>query len=310
VVDGALAVDRPGVEVVLVGPVDLAQRLLAARGAAGRFEVVPASSAVGMDEDPVRAVRARPDTTVSVCARLVRDGAVDAMVSIGATGATLAAAVLTLGRLPGVARPPLAVVVPALAGPLVLLDSGATVAATPALLGQYALAGSAYATVVLGIDAPRVGLLTNGEEPGKGDPLRRDAAGVLAGLPVRFVGSVEGRDVPCGGVADVVVTDGFTGNVLLKGLEGAARMLGEVLAARLGRDAPHLLPVVADATAHLQPEVLGGGMLLGVRGVVVVGHGASGPQAVARCVVEAAQAAEQSLVPRLADALDALQAPA
>lgn len=307
-VDGALAVDRPDVDVVLVGPADVAARLLAERGAAGRLEVVPATQAVAMHEDPARAVRSRPDAGVAVCARLVRDGDVDAMVSTGATGATLAAAVLTLGRLPGVARPALAVVVPALAGPLVLLDSGATVAATPALLGEHAQVGSAYASVVLGLDAPRVGLLTNGEEPGKGDPLRKDAAAVLAGLPVRFVGSVEGRDVPCGGVADVVVTDGFTGNVLLKGLEGAARMLGEVLAARLRLEAPHLLPVVAAATAHLQPEVLGGGMLLGVRGVVVVGHGASAPQAVARCVAEAAQAVEQGLVGRLAGALDALRA--
>ncbi len=227
VVDGALlaAAEQPDVEVVLVGPPDTAARLLSERGADGRLAVVAASQVVGMDEDPARGVRAKRDATVRVCARLVRDGGADAMVSVGSTGAALAAAVFTLGRLKGMSRPALGVVVPAGAGPLVLLDAGATVEASPGLLGQFALAGAAFATVRLGLDRPRVGLLTNGEEPGKGDPLRKDAFDVLSALPVHFVGNVEGRDVPAGGVADVVVTDGFTGNVLLKGLEGAAELV-------------------------------------------------------------------------------------
>ena len=179
-----------------------------------------------------------------------------------------------------------AVVVPAKAGPLVFLDGGATVEATPELLGQFALAGAAFATVRLGLAAARgSGLLTNGEEPGKGDPLRKDAYDVLRALPVDFVGNVEGRDVPYGGVADVVVTDGFTGNVLLKGLEAAARDAhrGAARGADLDPRAPaaaakQLLPAIGEATAHMQPEVLGGGMLLGVDGVVVVGHGSSSPR--------------------------------
>ena len=315
VVEGALvaADEQPGVEVILVGPVEVAERLLEQRGAAGRFALVAASQVVGMHEDPARAIRAKRDATVRVASRLVRDGQADAVVSIGSTGAALAAAVFTLGRLRGMGRPALAAVVPAKAGPLVFLDAGATTEATPELLAQFALAGVAFAQVRLGIARPRVGLLTNGEEPGKGDPLRKDAYDALAALPVDFVGNVEGRDVPHGGRTDVVVTDGFTGNVLLKGLEGAATMLTEVLrsaftATEEGRAAAkELLPALLAAIAPMSPDALGGAVLLGVNGVCVVGHGASSPRAVASCVGVAAQAAREGLVPKLQQALDALR---
>ena len=312
VVDGAVLVAEhsPDVELVLVGPVEQAEALLAARGAAGRFRLVQASQVVGMHEDPARGVRAKRDATVRVCARLVRDGEADAMVSIGSTGAALAAALFTLGRLRGVTRPALAAVVPSAAGPLVLLDVGATTEATPRLLAQYALAGAALATVRLGIAAPRVGLLSVGEEPGKGDELRKQAHAALAGLPVDFVGNVEGSDVPHGGRADVVVTDGFTGNVLAKGLEGAATMVTDVLRAALtsapGPEGAALLPVLTQATGHMSPEELGGAVLLGVKGVVVVGHGASTPRGVQSCVRVAVQAAREGLVPRISEALSAL----
>ena len=315
VVDGALlyaSQASSGVELLLVGPVELAERLLAERGAAGRFALVPASQVVGMDEDPARAVRAKRDATVRVAARLVRDGRADALVSVGSTGAALAAAVFTLGRLRGVSRPPLAAVVPAQAGPLVFLDVGASTEATPALLAQFALAGAAFASVRLGLAAPRVGLLSIGEEPGKGDELRKAAYDALSALPIRFVGNVEGRDVPYGGRADVVVTDGFTGNVLAKGLEGAAAMLTEVLHDAMtatperARAAEALLPALTGATAHMSPEVLGGAVLLGVDGVVVVGHGASTPQGVASCLRTAVQAVEEGLVPRIAASLSEL----
>ena len=315
VVEGALlaADELPGLEVVLVGPVDIAERLLEQRGAAGRFALVPASQVVGMHEDPARAVRAKRDATVRVASRLVRDGQADAVVSVGSTGATLAAAVFTLGRLRGMGRPALAAVVPAKAGPLVFLDAGATTEATPELLAQFALAGVAFAQVRLGIARPRVGLLTNGEEPGKGDPLRKDAYDALAALPIDFVGNVEGRDVPHGGRADVVVTDGFTGNVLLKGLEGAATMLTEVLTVAFNATAARrvaaqeLLPALLEATAPMSPDALGGAVLLGVNGVCVVGHGASSPRAVASCIGVAAQAAREGLVPKVQQALDALR---
>jgi glycerol-3-phosphate acyltransferase PlsX len=311
VVDGALLV--PGdVEVLLVGPVDLAERLLAERAATGRFRLVAASQVVEMDEDPARAIRAKRDATVRVAARLVRDGEADAVVSVGSTGAALAAAVFTLGRLRGVSRPPLAAIVPAKAGPLVFLDVGATTDATPEMLAQFALAGAAFATVRLGLERPRVGLLSVGEEPGKGDELRKAAYDALAALPLDFVGNVEGRDVPHGGPADVVVTDGFTGNVLAKGLEGAATMLSETLLAALTSTpertaaAKALLPALTEATAHMSPEKLGGAVLLGVDGVVVVGHGASTPEGVASCVGTAVQAVREGLVPSIARALSDL----
>jgi glycerol-3-phosphate acyltransferase PlsX len=317
VVDGALlAVDAdPELDVVLVGPVEVAESLLSDRGAAGRLRTVAASQLIGMDEDPARAVRTKRDATVRVAARLVRDGGpdgADAMVSVGSTGAALTAALLTLGRLRGVSRPALAAVIPARAGPLVLLDAGAGVEATAEQLAQFALAGAAFAEVRLGLAAPRVGLLSIGEEEGKGDELRKAAYEALRALPLDFVGNVEGHDVPYGGRADVVVTDGFTGNVLAKGLEGAAGMLRAVLAAALtatperAAAAELLLPALDEATAGMRADQLGGAMLLGVRGVVVVGHGASSPEGVASCLAVAAQAAREGLVPRIAAALEQL----
>lgn len=311
VVDGALLVadSSPDVEVLLVGPVDVAEALLRDRGASGRVALVQASEVVGMDEDPARAIRSKRDATVRVAARLVRDGAADALVSVGSTGAALAAALFTLGRLPGVSRPALAAIVPAPGGHLVLLDAGANAEGSVELLSQFALAGHAFAQVRLGIASPRVGLLSIGAEPGKGDALRKEAYAALSALPLDFVGCVEGGDVPHGGRADVVVTDGFTGNVLLKGLEGAAAMLTEVVVAALtatperAATSRELLPALVAATAGMHPDVLGGAVLLGVDGVCVVGHGGSSPQAVAACVGVAVQAVREGLVPRVAAAL-------
>ncbi len=286
VVDGALLAtdERPDLRVLLVGPEEVAAEHLTARGATGRVDVVNATQHVGMAEDPARAVRAKRDATVRVAARLVRDGAADATVSVGSSGAALAAALFTLGRLPGVTRPAVAVVVPAPYGPVVLLDAGANPDAGPDLLAQFALTGCAYATS-LGIAEPRVGLLNIGAEPGKGDDLRRAAYELIQALPVTFAGNVEGHDVALGGRADVVVTDGFTGNVLLKGIEGAHRV-----------------------GAALDPDDHGAAMLLGVDGVAVIGHGAASPRAVATCLAMAADAVTSGLLPRLTDTLSDLVA--
>jgi glycerol-3-phosphate acyltransferase PlsX len=289
VVDGALlaAAEHDDVRVTLVGPTDVATACLDARDARDRFEIVHAAQHIGMDEDPARAVRAKRDATVRVAARLVRDGAADATVSVGSSGAALAAALFTLGRLPGVTRPAIAVVVPAPRGPVVLLDAGANPDAGPDLLAQFALTGAAYAATRLGIPDPRVGLLSNGTEPGKGDELRRAAYALLEDLPVNFAGNVEAHDVALGGAADVVVTDGFTGNVLLKGIEGALRMTGTT-------------------PDRLAPERHGGALLLGVDGVAVLGHGASTPRAVAACIGLAADAVRDGLLPRLRATLQEL----
>jgi phosphate acyltransferase len=314
VVDGALgAAERwPDLELLLVGPPTDAADLLAARGRPeplSRLRIVAASQRIEMHEDPVRAVRSRRDSTVRVASRLVRDGLADATVSVGSTGAAMAAALFTLGRLPGVTRPPLAVVIPAPRGPVVLLDVGATVEAGPDLLLQFALAGAAYASVHLGIAEPSVGLLSVGSEPGKGDPVRKETARLLqdlmAGLPVRFAGNVESSAVAVGGVADVVVTDGFTGNVLLKGMEGTVSAVLALAAEELdpaGRQA------LARVTDRLGAESQGGAILLGVNGVVVVGHGSSSPAAVTACIGAASEAVHDGLLPRLTAAMAGLVA--
>ncbi len=286
VVEGVLAAleERPDVHVTLVGPPDVVADLLRGRGDPHRLGVEAATQVVEMAEDPARAVRRKRDATVRVATRLLRDGAVDAVVSMGSTGATMAAALFTLGRLPGVTRPALAVVVPGVEGRTVLLDVGANANATPDLLAQFALAGVAYARVRLGLAEPTVGLLSLGSEPGKGDALRREAYPLLADLPLTFAGNVEGGAVVRGGVVDVVVADGFTGNVLLKALEETRAVAGD----------PH------------EPADAGGAVLLGVDGVVVVGHGAAGPSGVACCVAVAADAVTEGLVGRTAAALDGL----
>lgn len=277
VVEGALlaADERPDVQIVLVGPEEVAADRLSARGVPGRFEVVHAAESVGMAEDPARAVRAKRDATVRVAARLVRDGVADATVSAGSSGAALAAALFTLGRLPGVTRPAIAVEIPAPNGRVVLVDAGANPDAGPDLLAQFALTGTAYAHSI-GIERPRVGLLSIGHERGKGDDLRKQAYDLVAALPVEFAGNVEGHDVALGGRADVVVTDGFTGNVLLKGIEGALR-----------------------ASGSTAPDDHGGAVLLGVNGIAVLGHGSSSARAVAAAIGRAADAVTCGLLDRL-----------
>ena len=316
VVDAALrALDAdPALSIVLVGPPDAARDLLAARGVplpeAGhghamsghRVQTAAAATVVGMDDDPLRAVRARRDLTVRVCYDLVASGRADATVSAGHSGAAVVAASFVLGRLRGITRPALAVVLPALAGPVVLLDAGAGTTATPDLLAQHALLGAAYAEA-LGTTDPRVGLLTIGSEPGKGDAVRAEADALLAELPVRYAGPVEGHDVALGGAADVVVTDGFTGNVALKAVEGTLAWAVEAFGRAYGDPGP--------ARAALREVAHGryaGGMLLGVDGVSVVGHGASTAASLAAAVELASTAVRRDLVARTGALVEGLVA--
>ena len=311
-VDGALCAVRadPLLRVVLVGPRDVAVRLLHAGGGSDRVTVEDATQVVGMGEDPVRAVRAKRAASVRVAARLVRDGDADAFVSAGSTGATVAAALFTIGRVRGMARIALAVVVPAADAPVILLDAGASPEVTVEGLTQHAVAGSAYARVRLGLDAPRVGLLSIGEEAGKGDDVRKRAYEELSRLDdIDFVGNVEGGDVATGGRADVVVTDGFTGNVLLKGMEGAIAMATAALASAIGADpalrqaATLLRPAFAHAAGSIDPDRHGGAVLLGVDGVTVVGHGASSATSIRASVTVAADAVRSGALATVADAI-------
>jgi len=284
------AADELGVPVVLVGVPD---RL----GDTGGLEVWPASEVIGMGDDPAQGVRRKKDSSLVRAAEAVRDGRASAMVSAGNTGATMASALLRMGRLKGVQRPAIATPIPVPGSmPTVLLDAGANTECTAQYLVQFAQMGSAFFAARYAVAEPRVGLLSIGEEAAKGTPLVKEAHQLLAaGAGVKFVGNVEGRDLMTDAV-DVVVTDGFTGNVALKTLEGALRFFMGVVASRLPGDAlTPLLPVASE----LDPDTTGGAMLLGVDGVCIISHGSSGARAVVNAVRVAAEMVEAGLVDRL-----------
>ncbi len=245
-----------------------------------------AGGSVGMDEEPAAALRSRPEASISVAAEMVRAGEAEALFSAGNTGATVAAALLRIGRLAGCRRPAIATVLP-FPAPVLLLDAGATVMCRPQDLLNFAILGGVFAQRYFGLDGPaRVGLINVGEEPGKGNDLAKEAHGLMSESPgVHFVGNVEGRDVGRGS-ADVLVTDGFTGNVVLKTAEGVAReILGMVRSAMSGDPlsklaAGVLRPRLKGVRDQVDPENYGGSFLLGVGGSVVIGHGNSGSRGV------------------------------
>ncbi|TCJ16658.1 phosphate acyltransferase PlsX [Rubrobacter taiwanensis] len=280
VVSGALAAARGLLadEILLVGDPETVEPLLGS-DRPENLSLRPSRGSVGMEEDPAASLRARPEASVAVAARLVRSGEAEAFFSAGNTGATVAAALLWVGRIRGIRRPAIATVMPFPKGSVLLLDAGATVECRPQDLLSFAVMGSIFARRYMKIEEPRVGLVNVGEEPGKGGRLAREAHKLLAGCAtIRFVGNVEGRDIGRG-AADVLVTDGFTGNVVLKTAEGVAR---EILAAvrdavsgsLLHRAAAGILrPRLLALRSRLDPETYGGSFLLGVDGVVVIGHG-------------------------------------
>lgn len=282
IVAGTLSTAKrlPGDELILVGGAEAAWGVLGS-GIPGNVSFRASGGAVRMDEEPAAALRARPDTSVAVAARAVRAGEADAFFSAGSTGATVAAALLEVGRIKGCRRPAIATILP-FDKPALLLDAGATVACRPQDLLNFAILGGVFASRYLGLrEAPRVGLLNVGEEPGKGNDLAREGYGLLAASgSIDFVGNVEGRDV-ARGMADVLVTDGFTGNVVLKTAEGVAR---EILGMVRGAITSNLLTRLAGSVLRprflavrdrVDPENYGGSFLLGVRGSVVIGHGNS-----------------------------------
>ncbi len=298
IVEGALAAREAGVPIVVVGPADLAQRF-----GLGDVEVIEASEVIGMDEDPAQGVRRKKDSTLVRAAEAVRDGRASAMISAGNTGAAMAAALLRMGRIKGVSRPAIATPIPVPgAGPTVLLDAGANSEVQPEWLVQFAQMGSIFARQRFSIERPRVGLLSIGEEPGKGDQLRKDAFGLLEAVDgINFIGNVEGRDIMTDDV-DVVVADGFTGNVVLKTLEGAVKSLVAGLRSAFDTDdetrahAEALLPALVPLYETLDPETYGGAMLLGVDGVCIISHGSSSARAITNGIGVARDMVEADLV--------------
>jgi glycerol-3-phosphate acyltransferase PlsX len=288
-----------GIPVVLVGrpeeigPTDL--------------EVIPASEVIEMHDDPGAGVRRKKDSSLVRAAEAVRDGKASAMVSAGNTGATMASALLRMGRLPGVSRPAIATPIPVPGGsPTLMLDAGANAECSPEWLVQFAQMGTAFYRQRYGVETPRVALLSIGEEETKGSPLVKDTHALLrATASVNFIGNVEGRDL-MSDAADVVVTDGFTGNVALKTLEGAIKfMVNAVMGAMFATDettaaSEVLLPALAPLAEELNPDTHGGAMLLGVKGVCIIGHGSSSAQAVVNAVRVARDMVESDLVGQLA----------
>ena len=321
IVEGARrAAADDGIPVVLVGPPDQV-------GDTSGLPLVACTEVIAMDEDPAGGVRRKKDSSLVRVAELVRDGKASAMVSAGNTGATMAAALLRMGRLPGVIRPCIATPLPRLGRtPAVLVDAGANAECTPAMLVQFAQMGAAYVAARFGTTAPTVGLLSIGEEATKGTPLVKEthallaegaaggsggtggggAAGRAAGF--EFVGNLEGRDL-LPSPADVIVTDGFTGNVALKALEGSLRFLFDAMLGVFGTNdetkaaADVLLPYLLPMAAEFEPENTGGAMLLGTNGVCVISHGSSNAVPILNAVRVAYECATRGLVDHVAAAV-------
>ena len=303
-VAGAVEAARRGVEVLLVGRTDLLKAEMAKHQV--ELPIVEAPDVISMGDDPAKALREKPGSSIGVCARLVANGDADGMVSAGSTGAAMAAAAIVIGRVRGVARPAIATIFPTAGTPTIVLDSGANPEVSAAQLEQFAIMGAVAAQILLGVEKPRVGLLSIGEEKGKGRDLERAAYGLLEAGPLDFVGNLEGRDIATDR-ADVIVTDGFTGNVFLKTTEGAAKLVTQYFleaVSKLSTDVQvHVFPALASVRSKLDPETYGGAQLLGVKGVTVIAHGSSTRVAIANALVMAFEGAEQDLPGRIAEQL-------
>lgn len=300
----ALAAD-PSLQVVLTGPAEIVVPFSQDRE---RVISRPTTEMILMDDHPATAVRSKNDSSIVVGCRLVREGEADAFFSAGSTGACMAAATLVMGRISGIARPAIATIIPTPTTPTVLLDVGANADCKPEHLVAFAHMGIAYAQTVLSVSEPAVGLLNIGEEPTKGSALAIEAHRLMRSSVPGFSGNIEGRDVLSGAV-DVIVTDGFTGNVALKLLEGtSSALLGQVKEAMTSSlirrmAAAVLAPSLKSMKARLDPETYGGAPLLGVNGVCIIGHGSSKSGAVAAGVRVAAQAVRGGLTERIASAV-------
>jgi glycerol-3-phosphate acyltransferase PlsX len=295
-IEGALAARDDGIETVIFGSAELDTRGL---------ELIPTTQVVGMDEKPAEAFRTKEDSSLVRAVKSVADGEADAVVSAGNTGAMLAAGLVLLRRVPGVRRPAIAVPIPARKGPSILIDAGANADCRPEHLLQFATMGAVFAEEILGIVRPQVRLLSIGEEPEKGNQLTLEAHELLSRSDLDFRGNAEGRDI-LEGAADVLVSDGFTGNVALKAVEGTIRTLldslrEEITATNVGSLGGLLIrPAARRLRARLDPDTYGGAYLLGLRGLVVIAHGNSSATAIANAIRLAARGVDHDVVGRLA----------
>jgi glycerol-3-phosphate acyltransferase PlsX len=298
---GAAQAAAEGIPVLLVGPEGLE--------GTGDLPMLHASEVIDMHDDPAKSVRTKRDSTLVRAAEAVRDGKASAMISAGNTGATMASALLRMGRISGVARPAIATPVPVPGGsPTVLLDAGANAEVQADWLVQFAQMGKVYSERRFGVENPRIGLLSIGEEPSKGDTLRKETWELLSATDgLNFIGNVEGRDLMTGDV-DVVVTDGFTGNVVLKTLEGSLKAVVKALFSAFGQpeyaDAANtLMPALLPLYETLDPDTYGGAILLGVDGVCIISHGSSSARAMLNGIKVAKEMVETDMVGAIRDAV-------
>ncbi len=316
IVKGAVQAARSdGLSVILTGREAVLRAELAKNDAAGlNISVVDAPDNVQMDEHAVAALRHHPQSSLAVGLRLVKEGKAEAFVSAGNSGAAMAGALFILGRIKGVERPAIATPFPTSAGPLLLLDIGANAEVRPQHLVQFGLLGAAYIERALGVPNPRVALLNIGEEEGKGTPTLQEAYRLFTASGQRFVGNVEGRDIPRGEKAEVVVCDGLVGNTVLKLSEGLGSMMFELIRSEITRSWRYKLagamlrPAFRRVRARLDYEEYGGAPLLGVNGITIFAHGSSNAKAIANALRVANRAAEQRLVETIAAGVEAAAA--
>ena len=306
VVAGCLqAASEDRIPILLTGDQAVLAPLIAGRPGSELIEIVHASEQIGMDEAPVEAVRAKKDASLTVAARLVKDKEAAGLVSAGNTGACMAAALFIIGRIKGIERPAITSLMPTVKGICLMVDVGANVDCRPSHLAQFAQMGAIYAQRVLGRPNPRVGLLNIGEEPSKGNDAAQKAYPLLSCADINFIGNIEGRDIP-GGEADVVVCDGFVGNIVLKFAEGLGlgmfSMLKEELTASLPRKlaAAVLRPGLAKIKKKMDYAEYGGAPLLGVKGTVIIAHGSSNAKAIRNAIRVAKEAASYGVVDAIA----------
>jgi glycerol-3-phosphate acyltransferase PlsX len=305
IVAGALrARDELGIDVLLVGPTD------GTLGDTHGLQILEASEVITMEDDPTRAVRTKKDSSLVRSAEAVRDGLASAMVSAGNTGATMASALLRMGRISGCQRPAIATPLPIPGGShTILIDAGANAECQPEWLVQFAQMSAAYVAARYDNDDPTVALLSNGEEDSKGNDLAKATHQLLRETPgLHFIGNVEGRDL-LAGAADIIVTDGFTGNVALKALEGALSVFMDILLGTISSTdetraaGDVLIPALVPYAVNMDPEETGGAMLLGVDGLCIISHGSSSSRAIFNAIRQAHDMAQRDLVGKVSAAL-------
>ena len=306
IVKGAIKAKNLGIDVILCGDENLINPFLED----SKIPVLHYPEVISMDDDPARAIRSKKNSSIVGAMQLVKENKASAVFSAGSTGASLVAAISVLGKIKGVIRPAIASVLPAAEGEIVLLDSGASLEVKPKVLLQFAAMGSKFAEVLFKIPSPRVGLLNNGEEPTKGRDLEKNTYKLLKNSNLNFIGNIEGRDF-ANDVADVFVTDGFTGNIVLKTMEGTAKLQQKMIKKSFLENLfkPMLLPVnkaLKPVKDRLDPDKTNGAYLLGVNGIVTIAHGSSSAEAVMNSIIFSSKTVESGFISKFTETVSEL----